>query len=51
MVQYASDKGYQKMLIMAAKDTYGRGLANILERESTERGIEIVSTASWDPRN
>ena len=51
MVQYAHEKGYEQMLIMAAKDTYGRGLANVLEREAARQNIEIVDRLSYLPNS
>ena len=49
LAQYAQQQGYQRMLILAAKDTYGRGLANVFELEAPRQGIEIVDRLSYLP--
>jgi branched-chain amino acid transport system substrate-binding protein len=47
LAHYAQLQGYQRMVILSAKDTYGIGLANILETESAVRGIDIVDRLSY----
>ncbi len=47
LAHYAQLQEYQRMVILSAKDTYGIGLANILETESAIRGIDIVDRLSY----
>jgi branched-chain amino acid transport system substrate-binding protein len=51
LVQYARQQGYTRALILAAKDTYGRGLANIVEDKADDADpkIEIVDRLSYLP--
>jgi branched-chain amino acid transport system substrate-binding protein len=51
LIQYARQQGYTRALILAAKDTYGRGLANILEDKADDADpeIEIVDRLSYLP--
>jgi branched-chain amino acid transport system substrate-binding protein len=51
LVQYVRQQGYTHALILAAKDTYGRGLANIVEDKADDREpkIEIVDRLSYLP--
>jgi branched-chain amino acid transport system substrate-binding protein len=51
LIQYARQQGYTRVLILAAKDTYGRGLANILEDKADDADpkIDIVDRLSYLP--
>lgn len=51
LIRYAREQGYLRVLILAAKDTYGRGLANILEDKADDAApaIEIVDRLSYLP--
>lgn len=50
LAYFAHRQGYRRMAILAAKDTYGRGLANIFEKRAGDLGIEIVDRFSY-PQN
>lgn len=50
LARFAYNQGYHSMLILAAKDTYGRGLANVFETEAGRLNIEIVDRLSY-PKN
>jgi len=47
LARYAARRGYRRMLILAAKNTYGRGLSNIFERHADRLQIEIVDRRSY----
>ena len=47
LAHHAFDQGYGRMLILAAKNTYGRGLSNIFEKHADRLQIEIVDRRSY----
>ena len=48
LADYASQKGYKKMMIYYIKDEYGLGLANAFEKRAEELGIQIFDRLSYD---
>jgi len=47
MADFAARQGYKRMMILSAKDAYGRGLGNIFEKWAGEVGITVVDRVSY----
>jgi len=47
LAEFAADQGYQRVMIVSARDAYGRGLGNVFEMRAAEAGITVVDRASY----
>lgn len=47
LAHFAAGQGYGRMMIVSAKDAYGRGLGNVFEMQAGEEGITIVDRVSY----
>jgi branched-chain amino acid transport system substrate-binding protein len=47
LAHFAAGQGYRRMMIVSAKDAYGRGLGNVFEMQAGEEGITIVDRVSY----
>ncbi len=47
LARFAAEQGYERMMIVSAKDAYGRGLGNVFEMEAGRMGITIVDRVSY----
>jgi len=47
LASFAASQGYQRMMIVSAKDAYGRGLGNVFEMQAGKEGITIVDRVSY----
>jgi branched-chain amino acid transport system substrate-binding protein len=47
LAHFAAGEGYGRMMIVSAKDAYGRGLGNVFEMQAGEEGITIVDRVSY----
>ncbi|MBC7250022.1 MAG: ABC transporter substrate-binding protein [Anaerolineae bacterium] len=47
LARFAASQGYKRMMIVSAKDAYGRGLGNVFEMQAGKVGITIVDRVSY----
>jgi branched-chain amino acid transport system substrate-binding protein len=47
LASFAASQGYKRMMIVSAKDAYGRGLGNVFEMQAREEGVTIVDRVSY----
>lgn len=47
LAEFAADQGYERVMIVSARDAYGRGLGNVFEMRAAEIGITVVDRASY----
>jgi branched-chain amino acid transport system substrate-binding protein len=47
LASFAASQGYERMMIVSAKDAYGRGLGNVFEMHAGKEGIAIVDRVSY----
>jgi branched-chain amino acid transport system substrate-binding protein len=48
LVEYAANKGYDRLMIYSDRDSYGTGLANAFENHAAKKGIRIVDRRTYD---
>lgn len=48
LVEYAANKGYDRLMIYSDRDRYGTRLANAFENQAAKKGIRIVDRRTYD---
>lgn len=51
LADFSLNKGYERVTILYASNSYGRGLADAFDSRASELGVRVIDRLSYDPRS